>query len=56
MKAYPPEVPVRLHMGCGESLRSQLLLGIPRPLPRDPAGGVRRAAPGAKRPRDRQRG
>ncbi|MFP5505302.1 MAG: hypothetical protein ACLGH6_03820 [Gammaproteobacteria bacterium] len=46
----------RLHMGCGESLHSQLLLGEPRPLVRETAGKARRAAGKVKTLRSRTRG
>ena len=47
----------RLHMGCGESLRSQLLLSAPRPFVRDEAGDKRRKQSGnAETARGRTRG
>jgi hypothetical protein len=47
----------RLHMGCGESLRSQLLLSAPRPFMRDEAGGQHRKQSGtAETARSRTRG
>lgn len=46
----------RLHMGCGESLHSKLLLGTPRPLVREEAGKTRRESGKAKTARGRTRG
>jgi hypothetical protein len=46
----------RLHMGCGESLRSQLLLGVPRPFARAVAGKARLDAGSTKTARGRTRG
>lgn len=46
----------RLHMGCGESLYSQLLLGEPRPLVREAAVKARRTAGKVKTLRSRTRG
>lgn len=43
----------RLHMGCGESLHSQLLIGTPRPFAREAAGKTRRKSDKANTARGR---
>lgn len=45
----------RLHMGCGESLHSQLLLDTPRPFAREAAGKTRRKSDKANTARGRTR-
>lgn len=56
MNRQQPAACPRLHMGCGESLHSQLLLGAQRPLAREAAVKARRAAGEVKTVRSRTRG
>lgn len=56
MNQYPLGVHPRLHMGCGESLRSKLLLAVPPPLHHEQINRAQRKHDAVKTTRGRTRG
>lgn len=56
MNQYPLGAFPRLHMGCGESLRSKLLLAVPPPLRNELIDRPQRKNDAVKTTRGRTRG